>query len=64
MKMEIFIVYLRSANDGYEDAAVVVAEDTQQAIDAALEDCNMVVTRDGVECVRVCDDEPCVYWLI
>jgi hypothetical protein len=62
--MEVYIVYLRSATDDFEDAAVVVAETREQAIKMAMEDFSSPVSVDDIECVRVCDDSPCIHWLV
>ncbi len=62
--MDVYIVYLRAAQDDFEDAAVVVAESKERAIRAAKADCSFSVADDDIECIQVCDDAPCIYWLV
>jgi len=62
--MDIFIVYLRSATDDYENAAVVVAESEEQAIKLAIEESSTPVALEDVDCIRVSYDVPWVYWLM
>jgi hypothetical protein len=62
--MDIFIVYLRSAQDDFEDAAVVVAESKERAIRRAKCECSFPVADDDIECIQICDEEPCIYWFV
>jgi hypothetical protein len=61
--MDAFIVTLRDISCNYEAVAIVVAESETEAIAIAIDECSFEVVHSEVDCERICEEEPCIYWL-